>query len=277
MRISKLVGYIKKSFRSDLGYAIILSTIFTLFGIILALRHEMWRDEVNVWLIARDHSSAINILRHLRYDGHPGLWHLCVFVIRHVFPHPIAMQMLHLIIAAATVYLFVRFSPFTKLQKTLFAFGYFSFYEYAIITRNYALGILLLFLFCVLFPERFKRFPLVGFVLFLLAHTSVHALIVAISVGLALFVEYIFSTEKRRETNKLQIGIGFSLIALGVVTSFFQLKPPPDYGFAVGWTTKFDLQHLRNVFSLISKVFIPVPQFTMYFWGSNILADGTQP
>lgn len=271
MRIGKLVRYIKKSFRSDSGYAIILSAIFTVFGIILALRHEMWRDEVNVWLIARDHSSVIEILRHLRYDGHPGLWHLCVFAMKYVFPHPIAMQMLHLIIAATTVYLFVRFSPFTRLQKALFAFSYFPFYEYAIITRNYALGILLLFLFCVLFSKRFERFPLVGFILFLLAHTSVHALIIAISIGIALFVEYIFSAEKRQETNKLQISIGFSLIAVGVITSFFQLKPPPDYGFAVGWTTKFDLQHLRNVLNIISKAFIPVPQFTFLFWGSNVL------
>jgi hypothetical protein len=240
-------------------------------GIILALRHEMWRDEVNVWLIARDHSSPIEILRHLKYDGHPGLWHLSVFALKHIFPYPIAMQMLHLIIAATTVYLFARFSPFTRLQKALFTFGYFSFYEYAIISRNYALSILLLFLFCVLFPKRFEKFPLVGFILFLLAHTSVHALILAISIGLALFVEYIFSTEKRRETNKLQIGIGFFLIAFGMITSFFQLRPPPDYGFAVGWMTKFDPQHLRSVFSLISKVFIPVPQFTFNFWGSNIL------
>lgn len=262
---------IKKFFRSDLGYAIILSTIFMVLGIILALHHEMWRDEVNVWLLARDSSSVIEILRVLRYDGHPGLWHLSVFAIRHIFPYPIAMQVLHLIIAATTVYLFARFSPFTRLQKTLFAFGYFPFYEYAIISRNYALGVLLLFLFCVFFSKRFEKLPLVGLILFLLAHTSVHALIITISIGLALFVEYIFSTEKKRETNKLQIGIGFSLIAFGVITSFLQLKPPPDSGYAVGWMTKFNPKHLRNVFSLISKVFIPVPQFTFHFWNSNIL------
>lgn len=270
-RIGRLAGYIERALRSDSGYAAILSTVFMVVGVILALRHEMWRDEMNVWLIARDISSPVEILRHLRYDGHPGLWHLCVFAIRHIFPHPMAMQILHLVMAAATVYLFTRFSPFTRVQKALFAFGYFPFYEYAIISRNYALGIFLMFVFCALFPKRFERFALAGFVLFLLAHTSVHALIMAIAIGFALFIEYICFAKKRRIAGKLQIAVGFSLIAFGATTSFLQLKPPPDYGFAVGWVTRFDPQHLRNVLSSISRAFAPVPQFVFSFWGTNIL------
>jgi hypothetical protein len=228
-----IVAYIKEFYQRDSRYAFILWLIFIVPSIILALRHEMWRDEVNVWLIARDLSSPLEIIRHLRYDGHPSLWHLCVFVLRHIFPNPIAMQMLH--IASMTVYMFARFSPFTKLQKALFIFGYFPFYEYNIMVRNYALGVFLIFLICVLFPKRFRLFPLMGFILFLIAHTSVLALIVAISIGFFLFIEYITLGDKRKEISKLKIGIGFFLIALGVVTSILQIKPPADYGFALGF------------------------------------------
>jgi len=271
IQFGRIIAHIKEFYQRDSRYAIILSLIFVIPSIILALRHEMWRDEMNVWLIARDLSSPFEIIKHLRYDGHPSLWHLCVFALRHIFPYPIAMQMLHLVIATMTVYMFVRFSPFTKLQKALFIFGYFSFYEYNIIVRNYALGVFLIFLVCTLFPKRFALFPLVGFILFLLSHTSIHALIIVISIGFVLSMEYITSAERRKDTNKPKIGIGFFLIALGIITSIIQLKPPPDYGFAVEWITKFDPKHLQNVLSLVSRTFIPIPQFTFSFWGTNIL------
>jgi hypothetical protein len=95
----RLGKYVKNAFLSSLSYAVIISAIFLVLGIVLVFHHEMWRDEVNVWLIAKDIQSPFGILQHLRYDGHPGLWHLCVFAIRHIIPYPIAMQILHLLIA----------------------------------------------------------------------------------------------------------------------------------------------------------------------------------
>ena len=156
---------------------------------------------------------------------------------------PVIMQMFHLLITGGTVYLFVRYSPFNWFQKLLFCFGYLVLYEYAIVARNYALGLLLITVFCVLFKERYKRFIWVGCVLFLLAHTSVHALIVAITIGIALCCEYVFSgrflqpLSQEIETieNKKTIWIGFALIGIGIITAVLQLNPPPDTGFAVAW------------------------------------------
>jgi hypothetical protein len=286
MDVYKLGRYIKGvSFGlSDNGYAIILSVIFLAFSAILAWHHEMWQDEMQAWLIARDSSSLIQLLKNLKYEGHPGLWHLCLYVLKFITRSPIIMQVFHLMIAGATVYTFSRFSPFTKLQKALFAFGYLSFYEYAIICRNYAIGVFLLFLFCALFPKWRERPLLAGFILLLLAHTSVHALIVTISIGLALVLNCLLirrenlTTEKRREVkrvtyylNRAKIGIGFSLILLGSITSAILMKPPPDSGFAVGWKTDFALDHLLNVIRVIPNAFFPIPQFTFHFWGSNLL------
>lgn len=61
----------KKSFPfPDNAYAIILSTIFLLIGAIVAWRHEMWRDEIQAWLIARDSPSLIELFKTVkRYDG----------------------------------------------------------------------------------------------------------------------------------------------------------------------------------------------------------------
>ena len=75
------------------------------------------------------------------------------------------MQVVHLLIATASVTLVALRAPFTWLQKALLAAGYFTVFEYGVISRNYALGVLLLALrlgdaFVQLRKEVFKeQFP----------------------------------------------------------------------------------------------------------------------
>ncbi len=112
--------------------------IVALFGL---CHHEMWRDEIETWMVARDSPDLATLFEHQRYTGHPSLWYLLLFALTRLTQDPKAMALLHLAIATLTVYLFLRYSPFTPLQKGLFGFGYFPFYEYALISRAYALGL----------------------------------------------------------------------------------------------------------------------------------------
>ena len=255
---------------SDSSYAIAVSALFLLLGGFIAWHHEMWRDEMQAWLIARDSASPIEVLYHLnRYDGHPGLWHLCLYALKLITRSPIIMQPFHLIIAAVSAYVFLRFSPFTRLQKTLFVFGYLPFYEYAIICRNYALGVLLLLLFCALFRDWRRRLPLLGFILLLMCHTSVHALIIVIAILIGLCWEMRANTDRppRRE-----IGIGFGLILFGIVTAIIQLKPSgPHLGISTGWRTEFELNPFLRVFNILPKAFLPIPEFTLRYWNTYVL------
>ena len=265
--------------KKDKHYALGLTFLFLAVGAFTASHHEMWRDEIQAWLLARDSTSVFNLFAHLKYEGHPGLWHLCLMPLSRITDSPVIMQMLHLLITGVTVYLFVRYSPFNWFQKLLFCFGYLVLYEYAIVARNYALGLLLITVFCVLFKERYKRFIWVGCVLFLLAHTSVHALIVAIAIGIALCCEYVFSgrflqsLSQEIETieNKKTIWIGFALIGIGITTAVLQLNPPPDTGFAVAWNFNYEAKRVNDIVKLISRAYLPVTRPVLGFWGSNIL------
>ena len=265
--------------KKDKHYAFGLTVLFLAVGAFTASHHEMWRDEIQAWLLARDSTSVFNLFAHLKYEGHPGLWHLCLMPLSRITHSPVIMQMFHLLITGVTVYLFVRYSPFNWFQKLLFCFGYLVLYEYAIVARNYALGLLLITVFCVLFRERYKRFIWVGCVLFLLAHTSVHALIVAIAIGVALCCEYVFSgrflkpLSQEIETieNKRHIWIGFGLIAVGIITAVLQLNPPPDTGFAVAWNFNYETKRVNDIVKLISRAYLPVTRPVLGFWGSNVL------
>ncbi|MYB02173.1 hypothetical protein F4X90_21220 [Candidatus Poribacteria bacterium] len=265
--------------KKDKHYALGLTVLFLAVGAFTASHHEMWRDEIQAWLLARDSTSIFNLFANLKYEGHPGLWHLCLMPLSRITHSPVIMQMFHLLITGVTVYLFVRYAPFNWFQKLLFCFGYFVIYEYAIVARNYALGLLLITVFCVLFKERYKRFISVGCVLFLLAHTSVHALIVTIAIGIALCCEYLvggrffesLNQEIKAIENKRPIWIGFALIGIGIITAVLQLNPPPDTGFAVAWNFNFEVKRVNDIAKLISRAYLPVTRPVLGFWGSNIL------
>ncbi len=249
-------------------FALGVTLVFLILGIINAFHHEMWRDEIEAWLIAKDSSSPFSILRTLKYFGHPALWFFTLFPLARITPSPQMMQAFHLLIACIAVFLFVRFSPFPRGLKILFAFGYFAFYEYCTICRMYALSVTLLFAFCVFFPKRHSRFLLLGIILFLFAHSSSHALILTIAISIALFFDAVLT---KKYKNKISLALGFIIIILGITTSIIQVMPSPDCGIIMGWKTNVDPSRIQGILTAIPRSFIPVSPFTFHFWNKNIL------
>jgi hypothetical protein len=243
---------------------------FFSLGLILLLRHEMWQDEWQAWLIATASPSLPDLFLNLRYEGHPGLWHFGLFLISRVTHSPLGMQLLHLLVATCSVYVFLKYSPFTWPEKILFIFGYFSFYEYAAISRNYGLGVLGLFSFCAIFcvpPPR--NYLLLAVILFLLCQTSVYGLMIAMVLGVILFGaafrDQAASTWKAIAT--------LVIVLLGICLSVIQLTPPADSSFAVGWKFDVDLPYLMGTLGTVWKSYIPIPAPVYHFWGTNLISD----
>ena len=111
---------------------------------ITILRHELWRDELQAWQIARASHGFENLVHNARYEGHPLLWFALLSPLSHFHAGPGAMQLLQLFIGATTISVAVWRAPFTLFQKLLFVFGYFILYEYGVLTRSYGLGAMLL-------------------------------------------------------------------------------------------------------------------------------------
>src|SRR5262249_12143742 len=147
------------------------------------------------WLVARDSSSLLDLIHNVRYERTPALWQTCLYGLHHLTNNPVAMQVFHVFIATASIFLFVKFSPFTKLQKVMFSFGYLPFFEYGVISRSYALGVFLVFLTCVLLTRPVKNYFALSLALALLANTSAFGFILAVAFGLALLFDLITSTD----------------------------------------------------------------------------------
>lgn len=259
--------------RSEFVFALALTLIFLATAGQTLTNHEMWRDELQACMIARDSESLPQLFRNMRYEGHPPLWHLGLYGIKHVWDSPEAMQYLHLLVAAATVFVFAMYAPLPRLFRGMFVFGYYPFYEYAVLARNYAPGFLLLMLFCAVWRQRGQRLPLAGALLFLAAMTSVHAAIcvIAIIIGLCAHYGWRLAKGKMREGELKPVIIGLAIAIAGVISASLIMIPPEDTGFAIGWRTDFSPEHWLIIRRIAARTFFPLVEYSREFWGSNII------
>ena len=57
------------------AFPLALTALFLVRGAVAAAHHELWRDEAQAWLIARDVPLS-RLFAELHYEGHPALWFL---------------------------------------------------------------------------------------------------------------------------------------------------------------------------------------------------------
>ena len=203
MEVKKLSPFFKipggKLRFSEEPLLVISLVLYTAIIIFSAYHHEPWRDEAQLWLLTRDH-GLLFMLDSISYDGHPLLWPLLLHPFAALgFPYA-TMFIIHIVIAVACAFLFIWYSPFSKLTKICFIFSYFMFFEYSVIARNYSLSILLLFVIAIFYPHRFKKPLSYALLIVLLINTNVHSLFIGCSLICIYFIELIM--EKRLTRDK---------------------------------------------------------------------------
>jgi hypothetical protein len=242
---------------SDSRFALATTLIFVIVCGFAIAHHEMWRDELQAWLIARESTSVAELLGRVRYEGHPTIWYLLLYAVTRVTHRPEAMQWMHLAIAGSAAYLLARFAPFPRWARAALCFGYFPLYEYGVIARNYSLGLLFLFAAAALFAHRRERPWLLGAVLALAAHTSVHALLLAAAfAGTVLAEPFVIRPAHNSRAAALKT---LSLALISSLVAAVALRPPPDSGFFEQWVTNVDRVRAEHVFDSFARALVPLP------------------
>lgn len=261
----------KKNFTS------IFTIIFACLSLWLLGRHEMWRDELQAWLLVRDSSNFLSLSENLKYEGHPGLWHFILFPLTRITNDPYFMQLLHLFISTCSIFVLFKWSPFSKLQKVFLTFSYFLFYEYSLIARSYGLSTLLIFVFCTLFENKKKNIIKISIVLALLSHSSIFGLIMALCLFFSIIIQYVieYPLPKKGFRGYLRKSnfIAFSIFIFGFLSSLLQLIPPQDSPLV---NTNINVPNLNSFISLskdIIKSYIPIPDVKFSFWESSISSN----
>ena len=234
------------------------------------LRHELWADEAHHWLLARDSKSIGDLIHNMRYDGHPMLWNILLFFVTSFTHNPLSMQLLHLVISSLAIFIFIHCAPFSRPQKSLFIFGYFSLFEYTVISRNYALVLLFFFLILTLYSKREKSFIWMGVTIAALSNTHLFGLIIALSFMVVLAFD--FFRQQVSQTLRTKRVIGLLIALFGVGLSPAQIIPPSDSLMLKGIANPIPIaDKINRTIVFIVKGFLPIPNFNNYhFWNSNI-------
>jgi len=281
-------------------YEVILILLFVVLSSVGIFHHELWRDETQSWLLARDSPSLGALFRNAHYEGHPLLWHYCLYGISRISRSVMGMQIFNLLLSIGSVWLIVKKSPFSLLQRSLLIFGYFTLYEYTLLSRSYGLGVFLTFLYCALYCEhrgllRWQAW-LLTLTLVLLANTSILGLVMSAVLAIALY--YRLSIAPKLLIRK-SIGAHFFVLFAAWAASAFQigrslLNPMGIEGFdadaraasagnetaqtVIQQTVESTalanwLENADKLLQIILKSHLPVPTFRFHFWNEHLLEN----
>jgi hypothetical protein len=165
-------------------FALVVAGLFCVGVSLVHYNHELWRDEIHCWSVGRNADGLWDLLiGNRRYDGHPFLWYYVLHLVSlwsrsHVYLHVVTI-----VLATVSAYLWLRHANLPRVLRLMLLGTYCFFFEYSVISRSYALGVLLAFLFCRLYDPRQLRIFRLFVVLVLLSFTSVYGCILAAGLG----------------------------------------------------------------------------------------------
>lgn len=221
--------------------AIILTAVFVcylIFNGILLWGHELWRDEANVWLLARE-LWPLELFREIKYQGHPCLWYLLVMPFAKLgFPFK-TLSVLSFLVMSAGAGLFVYRGPFSPTAKAVVLFSPIFSYFYPVVARNYCLIALLLILLAYYYKKRWEKPLLYGLFLGLLVQADSIAIAPAGLISAMWLWEGAAKSFRRQGSGpvcaplaKAASGLWIPLVSLLLwFLQFYQVSESPEYHF----------------------------------------------
>jgi hypothetical protein len=189
--------------------------------------HEPWRDEAQAWLLARELSIPQLLFHALRYESHPILWYLVLWLPTHLHLSYASIGWISGTISAAGVYVLLRWAPFPFYLRAVLPFTFFLAFQFAVVARSYCLFPLLCFLIAQEYRKLHPRPVWMAVLLSLLANISAHGTLVACCFALA----YAWMLYRRRAAIALpakNIVCAAGIFGLAVLLVAIAVRPPAD-------------------------------------------------
>lgn len=217
-----------------------IAGIFICLMAVQIARHQMWRDELNAWGLVLASPTLPELFHNLHYEGHPGLWHFLLWCASWFTRSPGAMKAVHACIAVGFILLIAFRSPFTRLEKILILLNFYVVFEYAVVSRNYGVGLLLALIYVQLRVTRPDRLVLNATVLGLLANTNVYAAIMSGALACEVVVDR-FATSRWLILRTVRQLAPAAIVYLGfLLFCAVTINPATD----ISWrTTDYPFQH----------------------------------
>ncbi len=163
------------------------------------LRHEMWRDEVEGWLMV-SHLDFFQWRDYLRNSGHPSLFYLLLYPIAFFSTSLFSLQLFNFAISTFATGIFFFSFRLPLVLRYLFLAGSFFLYRLPVFARNYSLGFLLLTLGLLWFQSSHRIKRRISYAsLLLLPQTHTLFVLAAIPFGVYFLLSLVYTRRLRVE------------------------------------------------------------------------------
>lgn len=253
-----------------------LTLVYFILSYIGIVHHELWLDESHHYLLARNSHSLSELFYNARYEGHPMAWNVMLFALTAFTNNPFHMQLLHIIISSAAVFLFLRYAPFPYHICVMIVFGYYFFFEYNIISRNYSISLLLIVISCILISREKRNYILIAISLALLANTHLFSFVIAAALVTVLLIDLY----KKQELKIRQQSLFWAafILAVALVLLAIQVIVPPGHFLKMYDTDSYySFKRIGKMFSIVMKGLFHMPNvFITNFWNTNLLVTASK-
>ncbi len=255
-----------------------LAAVATVYAVLLAIvswKHTFWRDEAQAWLIARSSTSLASVVHNVRYEGHPPLWHFLLYLISRFTWNPEWMKVPNYLFSVGAAVLILSATKVPAWVRIGFVFSYFMLFEYAVVDRNYMIGVMFLLAALTLCKEDTSGLK-TSVALSLAALTSLPALVIAVCLYPVHLVSRADVPAPHRPgrsplASGIRRAVAPAIFSGSVLAALAVIRPPRD---AATLPTKGQwilLQHLLR-FSDITQAYLPIPG-KLAFWNSSLFFD----
>lgn len=222
----------KKSLEQNKYIYLCIYLLYLIFNIVLLCRHEMWRDEINVWLMGRD-LSVVQLFQEIKYQGHPCLWYLLIMPFAKLGISCRIMGIISLLIMSVAAYLYLFKAPMNIVVKAVTLFSPIFTYYYAEIARGYCLVALLTILLAYFYRIRNEKPLFYGLLLGLQVQADTIALPIAGMISAMWLMENMWTSIKAKEKRYLLTavkGLWIPLLSLFLwIAQFYRVSDSPVY------------------------------------------------
>jgi hypothetical protein len=204
-------------------------SIYAIVTGVLSLRHTMWRDELQLWLVGSQSNSLTDLIQNKRYEIRPYTWFLICWCFSRFTSNPEILKLFNYLLSV--LFAFILLFKFKKnlFLRVIFLFGFLPIFGYSVIAEQYMLG---LFIFLIVIRGIIENTPRKWLYLQLAILANIDLFCLFISVGLVMIVlgshlqEYFSQQKNQRKLKSLLIG-PFSY-SIASAFSAYSMRPPSE-------------------------------------------------
>jgi hypothetical protein len=192
-------------------------------------RHVLWRDEAQMWLVARASENVSQLLANMNYENRPILWFLLVWPIARFSSNPESMKLLNIAAAGMSAVVVSRWLPLFRLEQLALLGGFLFVLGYSTVTQGYMLAAALTIGWAAAYSRRMfaTQFIIAGLM------ASVHVLFTAIALPLMVVTAIAWAKSSRGTSARDRfptLAAGFAGVSLALANLWLVI-PPADYWF----------------------------------------------